>query len=190
MSCTFSSTDNTSAMGWTHKSSFSDTVQEPHIKISRKLADASMKHDFGLCSQHLAGWMNVVTDCLSRDFHLDDKFLTYLLLFFYPTQMPPSFRISPLPQEIISFVIVTLEVSLIPPRARHLPQRGMIAVGACGVCLPRRLSLEMCHSLIQSYLGTNLFSSIPLPVRLEQESLAERLSQSYFEARSRRPWTK
>ena len=127
---------------------------------------------------------------MSRDFHLDDDFLTYLSLFFYPNQMPPSFRISPLPQEIISFIIGTLEASLVPPRARHPPQRSMIAVGLDGVCLPRGLSLEMTHSWIQSHLGTKFFSSVPLPVRLEQESLAERLSQSYSKARSRRPWTK
>ena len=74
--------------------------------------------DNGFCfySQHFAGWINVVVECLSRDFYLDDDFLAHLLLFFCPNQMPPSFGMSPLPPEIASFATGTLEASLVPPQ--------------------------------------------------------------------------
>ena len=55
-------------------------------------------------SQWFRGKDNVVADALSRDFHLNDKQLTNLLLLAVPTQMPSNFRISPLPEEIASWM--------------------------------------------------------------------------------------
>ena len=116
-SCAFSGTDNTSAVGWSFKSSFIDETQEPRVAASRELASLSIAHRFCNHTQHLKGLRNVVADCLSRDFHLDDKFLTHLLKFFYPKQLPPSFQIYLLPQEIAYFITGTLQASLVQPRS-------------------------------------------------------------------------
>ena len=42
---------------------------------------------------------------MSRDFHLDYKFLTHLLTVFCPSHIIDSFRIYPLPQEIIFLLL-------------------------------------------------------------------------------------
>ena len=81
-SIVLSVTNNTSAVGYAQKSSLSDCTYEPRIAVSRKLASLVMDHDFFTHSQHFAGWTNVVADCLSRYFHLDDNFLIHLLTFF------------------------------------------------------------------------------------------------------------
>ena len=81
-SCVHSGTENTSAVGWTYKSSFSDASQENHACVSHRLASLVLDRNFCVCSQNFAEWMNVVMDLLSRDFHLSDDLLTDLLKFF------------------------------------------------------------------------------------------------------------
>jgi hypothetical protein len=46
----------------------------------------------------------IVTDSLSRDHHLTDQELTYLLRLKYPQQVPKHFEIVPLPTEITSWL--------------------------------------------------------------------------------------
>lgn len=54
--------------------------------------------DCGGClySQWFPGDQNVVSDCLSRDFHLDDLQQTQLLVHAVPDQVPLDFDICPL----------------------------------------------------------------------------------------------
>ena len=189
-SCAFSGTDNTSAVGWTRKSSFADSSQEPHIIISRFLARLTMDHNFCLHTQHFASFLNVVADALSRDFYPSDAFLAHLLFYFYPDQLPPTFQISPLPDEIISFITGTLEASLVHPVACPRRQRSTIGAGLVGVTMPENLDLELTHSWTSSHLDTWSFSSAPLPVPSEQGNLADRLSTIWREVQSKRPWSK
>ena len=84
-SCSFSGTDNTSAIGWTYKSNFCDSTKKPHLLISRLLARLVMDSQSCLYTQHLKGIHNIVVDALSRDFHLSNLVLTSLLKYFYPT---------------------------------------------------------------------------------------------------------
>ena len=114
-SCVLSGIDSASAISWTHKSSFSDYVQEPHIFMSRRLALLTIEHRFCLYSQYLARFKNIVVDSLSRDLYLDNLFLTHLLMYFYPFQLFSSFHISPLPPNIF-FVTGTFEALLVPPQ--------------------------------------------------------------------------
>ena len=179
-SCIFSVNDNASAVGWTHKSSFSDSTQEQHISISSRLASLVIDHSFCVYSQHFTGWMNVAANCLSWDFHLDDEFLTFLLKFFFPTQLVPSFRIFPLPPEIISFIVDTLEASLAPPRWHQRLHRSTIAAGLDGVNFLRNLTLEKTYSWIKSKLDIELLSLASSPMLLEWESLIERLSSIWW----------
>ena len=144
--------------------------------VARKLASLVMKHNFCMYSQHFAGWLNVVADSLSRDFHLKDDFLTHLLFFFYPNQLPPTFKISPLPTEIISFIIGVLEASPCLQPVQSQRQASTIGDGLVGVPLPPTCGLEQTHSWIQSHLNSELFSSAPSPAQFAQQSLADHLT--------------
>ena len=72
--------DRSSAIGWLRKSSFLNADQQGYLKLARHLALLIMKYDMVLYSQHIAGVVNVVTDSLSRDFHLPVNALTYLYI--------------------------------------------------------------------------------------------------------------
>ena len=99
-SCAFSVTDNTSAIGWTHKSNFCDSAKKPHLMFGRKLAELTINSKIYLHIQHIKGWLNVIADSLSRDSYLSDFVLTKNLSYFYPNYLLRSFRIFPLSSEI------------------------------------------------------------------------------------------
>ena len=67
-----------------------------------------MNADIKGYSQWFAGKSNNVADALTRDWHLGNDELTFTLRSHFPEQMPENFRISPLPNEISSWLISLL----------------------------------------------------------------------------------
>ena len=109
-----SGTDNTTARGWMHKSNFqSDSEQHAHLDLARAIARASLENDIALDSQWWCGESNTIADILSRDREPSDTLLTTKILTDYPTQVPPSFKISPLPEKITSAICFWLQLE--PP---------------------------------------------------------------------------
>ena len=53
--CAFSVTDNTSAIGWTHKSNFCDSAKKPHLMFGRNLAELTINSKIYLHIQHIKG---------------------------------------------------------------------------------------------------------------------------------------
>ena len=102
--CCLAFGDNTSAIGWLHKSNFCNESQLPHEETARYLASLCIEHDLCIYGQHFKGIWNIVADCLSRDHHIPDNVLTALLSILCPSQMPQNFHISPVPQEIVSWL--------------------------------------------------------------------------------------
>ena len=96
-------TDNSSALGWMYKASFSETMVE-HDHVARWLATQLMKHDSALYSQHIRGVENFIADSLSRDHHLTIQQLTFAFTHLLPSQTPRNFAISTLPKELVSWV--------------------------------------------------------------------------------------
>jgi hypothetical protein len=101
-------TDNTSAVGWLHKASIDDKKDLPLHMAVRKCAEILLQADCCLYSQPIPGKYNVIADTLSRQFDLTHDNLTSFILSNYNFQAPPSFKISPLPQEILSWVTLWL----------------------------------------------------------------------------------
>jgi hypothetical protein len=54
--------------------------------------------------------LNNVSDALSWDWHQDNDELISILLIHFPQQMPTHFKISPLPNEINSWLISLLQL--------------------------------------------------------------------------------
>jgi hypothetical protein len=74
--CILSQTDSTSANGWLRKSNFSDSDEEAtQLTTARHLAKLIIDSQSCIYSQWFGGADNVVSDALSRDFHLSDNLL-------------------------------------------------------------------------------------------------------------------
>jgi hypothetical protein len=70
-SCLLSQTDSTTAAGWLKKSNFADKSDEAvQLTTARHLANILIKTKSCLYSQWFPGDQNIVSDSLSRDFHL------------------------------------------------------------------------------------------------------------------------
>lgn len=97
--------DNNSAVGWLQKSNFDSDKQSRHDTVVMKLASLLLEHDTTMYPLYIKGDQNVISDALSRDFHLSDKKLTFALTSLFPTQPPTGLTLLPsLPNEITSWV--------------------------------------------------------------------------------------
>lgn len=152
--------DNTSAIGWMTKTSFltPDSVYFSAANfIARKLASLMIESGNFLASQHLKGKKNIVADWLTFsgsvrsaemnggaeehplafDSPSNDQ-LTHRLLRFCPKLLPPTFAISQLPTEILSFAQQSgamLESSMMhkqrapPKQSTEFPGGGRASAG-------------------------------------------------------------
>ncbi len=78
------------------------------INVARKYASIFMNVNVKGYSQWFAGKSNNIADALSRDWHRDEKELTFILRSHFPEQMPENFRIPPLPGKINSWLTSVL----------------------------------------------------------------------------------
>ena len=136
--CILAVGDSTSAIGWifnTSHLSVDEPCHEAHHMVAHEIARDTMSHDACLAGQHLKGLSNVVPDLLSYDGtrdgkrhplaydHPSDAILTQRFHSHLPSQIPESFTISPLPDEISSWVCRVLQVaasSLTASKKPHL----------------------------------------------------------------------
>ncbi len=108
--CFLSLGENTSSVGWLHRANMDDKTNLPLFIATRKYAKIILSSCSCLYSQHIPGSSNKVTDALSRRFDLSDSELTTLICSSYLHQVPISFRICPVHQEISSRVICWLQI--------------------------------------------------------------------------------
>ena len=95
--------DNSSAVGWLHKSSFGSD-KPLHVQVSEKLTRLCLTHKFALQSEHIPGKQNDVSDLLSRAWHLTDNALTLFIHDNFSPQIPRNFHIRRLPSEISCWI--------------------------------------------------------------------------------------
>ena len=103
--CFLSLGDNTSSLGWLRKSNFAaEAEQASHSALARHFATTMANHSVCHFSQWFPGKENDAADILSRNHTMPDAKLTKQIKFLYPKQVPPTFRIRPLPPTIISWL--------------------------------------------------------------------------------------
>jgi len=124
--CILALGDNTSAIAWIYRSGRVSKNQRyyPAVKfIARSIARAAMGGRGQVCSQHLPGKKNVVSDLLSfegnkrmgsvaretEDCPPDDE-LTLRIHQSFPQEIPSGFRIQHLPSEIEQFAVSVLRI--------------------------------------------------------------------------------
>jgi hypothetical protein len=118
--------DSTSALGWLYRASRipeSSFYHEAVTFIARKVARLITATTHCLASQHLKGSLNVVADLLSycglsraaphpiAADNPDDRTLTRRFHSLLPQLIPHNFEISPVPDEILSFVVLVLRTT-------------------------------------------------------------------------------
>ena len=126
--CILAIGDRTSAIGWLFKSSGFDsngTEHAAHLMVARHLASLLLKHNCCLASQHIRGELNVVADLLSfagksergkpHPLAFDDPpndILTNRFRLHLTSQVPENFRISQLPNEMLCWVTLVLQIAM------------------------------------------------------------------------------
>ncbi len=127
--CALSMTDSTTREGWLRKSNFkeeNDLIQASvRIQVAREHARRYMDLEIKEFSQWFPGRLNNVADSLSQDFHLSDEKLTTYLRSFSHSQIPSSFTIVPLPNEIVLWLISLLQRLPVNKlfREEHMPTK-------------------------------------------------------------------
>jgi hypothetical protein len=162
--CKLSMSDSTTSVGWLKKSNFDtdpgenedgtpiDPVEaQIRMELCRKHALLCLDNEIQDFSQWFRGKDNNVTDSLSRDHHLTDEQLTYLLRLKFPEQVPEHFEIVPLPSEIVSWLTSLL---LRLPVKKQLQERHTTT----------RIELSEDGTSILNQLGSKkILTSIPSP---------------------------
>jgi hypothetical protein len=163
--CILSQLDSTTADFWLQRggSQFKGVERAVHLTISCWLSTIILKANTCSYSQWIPGLENVVADSLSRDHHLNDTDLTTLLQLLAQPQMPPNFRICPLPNDITSNITSWLQRGHAPTDYRLTPKRSTLALSLAGrPSLPQSESL-MTPSLTSSCPTTAHDWLAPLP---------------------------
>jgi hypothetical protein len=199
--CILAMGDNTSAIGWLHKSGKlkpGSIYHAPVQLIARQTARLLLRSSHCLASQHIKGDENIVSDLLSfagnvrgydHPLALDlpsDATLTQRFHDHLPQLIPEGFVISPLPSEISSFVIQALQMteSSLLLSKKNLTKSGTAPGDAGSPSAPNPVSALTPSSL--AYTNPKKSSSFE-PSSPFTESLRG-TSQEAFLASVRAPW--
>ncbi|MGH7974512.1 MAG: hypothetical protein ACREBR_03205, partial [bacterium] len=188
-SCLYSQTDSTSTAGWMTKSSFDEHHQSAPMEVSRHLARLLIHSKSCLYSQWFAGKENNVSDSLSRDFHIPDADIAYLLLSAYPDQLPDGLTINQLPHEVDSWLTSLLRRQ---PESTQLPKpptRSKLVPGTGGKSGWQASTTATTSS---STISPSPSATSPLAVSLQQfdeDSSPNDAITSWVRAQSAPPWT-
>lgn len=149
--CALSMTDSTTAEGWLRKTNFRVNDEAPNqsevrIEAARKFAILFTDHEIKSYSQWFPGKENIVADALSRDDDRTDSELTFLLYRFAPHQMPPNFKIVPLPNEIVSWLTSLLLKLPVNEQYREAHTRTKLGRGGDGMNIVNQSDSPMCSS--------------------------------------------
>ena len=112
--CCLSMVDSSTSEGWTRRSNFSETREEPEQAVVR--CEVAYDHTWHVLhagvkdySQQFPGAENNVADSLSRDFYLSDVELTNILTHISPQRLPQDVITAPLLNKIVSWLTLLLQ---------------------------------------------------------------------------------
>ncbi len=147
-------TNSTTANGWMNKSNFNKYSNNPiqvttRIDASRHYAQLFMDADVKGYSQWFTGKQNNIVDALSQDWHRNDGELASIPCFHSPKQMPKYFKISPLPNEISSWLTSLLQQLPVREQLRELHMTTKLDLGEMGNILPVHWMQQLLHGWTQ-----------------------------------------
>jgi hypothetical protein len=193
--CILSQTDSTTSAGWLKKSNFKENDNESKeltkakLQMSREHALRLMKFKIKDYSQWFPGVENEVADSLSRDHHINDNELTSIFFSKTPSQVTQEFKISPLPQEISSFLLLMLQNLPEGTQQQERHKTSSLCPGPDGTHSSKVSNLTMTSSSKTSPTEAKHYSSHPSPKKLELDISAEDLIKDWSAKQSEPPWT-
>jgi hypothetical protein len=193
--CILSQTDSTTSAGWLKKSNFKESEDESKamtkakLKMSRDHALRLMQHKIKDYSQWFPGVENEVADSLSRDHHINDNELTSIFFSKTPSQVTQEFKISPLPQEISSFLLSMLQSLPEGTQQQERHKTSNLCPGQGGTHSSKVSNLTMTSSFNLYPKEAKHSSSHPSPKKSEPETSAKDLIENWSAKQSEPPWT-
>ena len=130
--CKLHQSDSTTSVGWMHKSNHDPEDAPIHNAIARYHARHTMSIKACNYSQHIPGSENVVTDCLSRDFHLSDAQIVAMLTSVHPSLNGAPIQIVPVPDEVISWIASLAQLKPVPSGSLVERTPSTLAAGISG----------------------------------------------------------
>jgi len=130
--CILNRSDSSSTVGWLRKSNHDPGEAPIHDEVARTHARNMMARQACNYSQHLPGILNIIADCLSRDFHLSDNQIIAMISSLHPSLSTYQFKLIKIPQKHISWVASMAQKW---PGTRELPKaliKSTIAAGISG----------------------------------------------------------
>ena len=109
LSCCLCESDSTSATAWLCQNKFNESEQPAHFEAASKVATIMMEAGACIHPQWIPGSTNIIADCLSRDFDLNDMLITQIFFSLFPLKTPLAFKIAPLPNVIVSWLTSLLQ---------------------------------------------------------------------------------
>ena len=179
-------------MGWLMRSNFrqkddSDISWIVKTQLGRHLAILTLDADITLYKQWLKGSDNQVADSLSRDaYYMNPKTHEIFLRNVVPQQLPPNFKIKPIPKEISCFITSILQQLPETQLQSSTPKPSELALGNIGI-------LSCIASESQTYTwknlqDTNKTSSYPvLPKQLERAPSLKEIMGIWLKEQSQPP---
>ncbi len=194
-SCICSMGDSTTAVGWMHKSNFqsneneSEEMTKVKSKIARDYAWRMIQNRLCDFPKWFNGIFNELTDSLSRDHHLSDQYLTQMYLSCIPKQVPPNFRILPLPDEITSYLSAILQTLPANTQPSEQHKISSLAHGFAGTGSYQSAESTTTPFWMNSANSQETFLSQPLHKQSETESFLNRMIGPWSARLSETPWT-
>ncbi len=187
-SCFLSLGDNTSAVGWLHKANIDETKNYPLHSAARHYATILISNHCCLYSQHIKGINNKVADTLSRLHDYSPESLTTFISQHYPSQVPPTFHLAPLPQEISSWVTSWLQSIKEPTESGKEQKEKKTEFGRDGANTVASSAMNKTCSLPIYPQDSEPDSSAPSQPPLEEDYFPDLMKNLWEQAQSKRPW--
>ena len=188
-SCIFSQGDNTTAASWLQKTNFASN-KPVHLKVSRRLANLLLEAEVQLTNEWIEGESNPLADSLSRDTHLSPADHTAFLHSVLSHQMPDGFEISPLPDEISSWLGCILLQLPEPSEPCPQPTRSKLWSGTAGSPTSESPTKPMTRSSMpltpqKNSSDSSLPSSALSPKPFEQANFKPEVVKAWLQGRSK-----
>jgi hypothetical protein len=184
--CSLSMTDSTTSKGWMQKTNFKEDkngIQATiRIEVAQSHAARFMDHRIQEYSQRFHGVNNNVADGLSQDMDRSDDKLTQILFTHVPSQVPNSFKIVPLPNEIVSWA--TLLLRRLPVQYSKEHTKTTLGRGDDGKNSANPQDLKKIYSLSNSQSNTEDTFSVLLLWLCMKEDFQDLVMLSWLQAQS------
>ena len=193
--CVLTMSDSLVSTSWLKKSNFDEDPEvndggkvkmdqlqaEVRAEVAREHALTIMENDICEYAHWFKGIKNQVADALSRDDDRTDEELTIILQKCLPTQVPESFEIVQLPEEIVSWLTSTLQKLPVSEPLREEHTRSKIGRGKDGKNMPGLVTSKTIYSSTPSQDTNALESWEPSPLLSAKDD---------FQGRLMKPWLK